>query len=274
MENLKTRWKSFFSVILDPWTLVLIIGVIFLFTYTLGITDKTITSLLFVLITIASAVLGGRITKHWMDITEGGIVVARGKSAVRSLKLLLRNIFALERRVSNFSANLDEIENHPVVIKRNYEEVIEICNLLEEEAVNSIENWTDITPEADIKTQIGVISELKQSLVGKEKDLTSLNSKLKDTKGKSEVERKRLQSEVDEKEKQIANLRREIFDKNLGLGGLVTMGGGMGRLTTEIPGLLSTSRDLSSSLSDITDVTGGTNIYTEAIASPKHKKPE
>ena len=68
------------------------------------------------------------------------MVVARGKSAVRGLKL----IASLENRVEEFgSSNTEEIRDHPEVVFRNYEEIVGICNILEEEAVNSIENWTD-----------------------------------------------------------------------------------------------------------------------------------
>jgi DNA repair exonuclease SbcCD ATPase subunit len=217
MKNLKKRWGVFFSIIADPWTLVLIASVVLLFIFSGGQTNTTIRPLLFVLITISSAILGGRITKHWVDITEEGIVIARGKSAVRSLKLLLRNIFALEKRVAKFEDSTDEIKNHPEVVKRNYEEIQEICNLLEEETVNSIENWTDIIPEVDIKTKIGVISELKQSLKVKEDELTKLNN----TKGKSDKDRKKLKAEVKEKKKQITSLERKIMERTIDLGSII-----------------------------------------------------
>ncbi len=230
MKNLKKRWGEFFSIIFGPWTVVLIASVALLFIFSVGQTNTTIRSLFFVLITIASAILGGRITKNWVDITEGGIVISRGKSAVRSLKLLLRNISALEQRVKKFEDRTDEIENHPEVTKRNYEEIIEICNLLEEEAVNSIENWTDIIPEADIKTQIGVISELRHSLKKKEDELTELNNELNDTKDRSEEDNKKLEARVKEKVKEkeyISFLIKEIAKLNVlgasnGIGGAVS----------------------------------------------------
>ncbi len=217
MNNLGKRWEVFLSILFDPWTIMLIICVSVLFSYSIGETNQTIASLLFVLITAASTILGGRVTKHWVEITEGGIVVARGKSAVRSLKLLLRNISALEQRVSRFGVLSNESEINAEVTKRNYEEIQGTCNILEEEAVNSIENWTDIVPEADIKTQIGLITELKQSLQLKEDDLNLLNNELSNAKGKSEDEKKRLESEVIKKEAQVDYLEREIIKKKVKL---------------------------------------------------------
>ncbi len=271
MKNLKSKWISFIGIALDPWTLVLSIGVLLLFLFSIDQTDKKITSLLFVLITAASAILGGRITKHWVDISDGGVVVARGKSAVRSLKLLLRNISALEKRVSLFIGSDGDIKIHPEVTKRNYEEIIAICNVLEEETVNSVENWTDIVPEADIKTQIGLISDLKQQLDGRGEELQSLKNELVEKKGTSEDARKRLDDEVKEKKKQIAVLEKELLDKRIGLGGFGDfldnrhVGFGISR-----PASLGLTRPTGLGLHDpelglrpssiITDVSGGTNV--------------
>jgi len=213
MKNLKKKWGEFFSIIFGPWTVVLIASVALLFIFSVGQTNTTIRSLFFVLITITSAILGGRITKNWVDITEEGIVIARGKSAVRSLILLLHSISVLEQRVKEFEDRTDEIENHPEVTKRNYEEILGRCNLLEEDTVNSIENWTDIIPEADIKTQIGVISELKQSLQATKYESTELKKELNDTKDRSKEDRKKLEAEANKTKKKIESLEREIREK-------------------------------------------------------------
>lgn len=224
MNTLKARWKLFLNLILDPWTLLLILGISVLFYYSRREPSALASALLFVLITITSAILGGRIIKHWVDVTEGGAVLARGRSAVRSLKLLIRNIAALEGRIRDFRSREEEIQKHPEVIKRNYEEAIEICNFLQEETINSIEDWTDIVPEADIKTQIGVISELKSSLAEKENDLVMLKHQLEEAQGKSEQERNQLKEQIRKKETQINELSREIWDKRFDIGGLALPG--------------------------------------------------
>jgi hypothetical protein len=275
LDKLRKRWELFFDVILDPWTLLLIISAILLFAFSIGQTNTTISSLFFVLITIASTILGGRITKHWVDITEGGVVIARGKSAVRGLKLLLRNISALEQRVAKCSDGNDEIEKHPEVTKRNYEEIREFCNLLEEETVNSIENWTDIVPEADIKTQIGIIGELKQSLQGKEEELEELNNELNDTKGKSEEDHNKLEAEVKKIEKQKSDLEREMVERKIGLGGLGAIGGLSGLGLIGGSNILDLdSRKIPTGLlgSGIIDVTGGSNSDSNLVINTKDEK--
>lgn len=212
---------------------------------------------------MASAILGGRITKHWVDITEGGVVIARGKSAVRSLKLLLRNTAALEARIREFRLNDEAIEKYPEVTRRNFEEIIGTCNLLQEETVNSIENWTDIIPEADITTQIGVISDLKITLNDKEEDLLQLNTNLEQAKGESEQERNDLKEKIHKKELQINGLEREIYTKKIGLQNL---------------GLLANGTSATGRLQDIalrrgfTNVSGGTHsAYAEHLAEIQRK---
>ena len=110
-----------------------------------------------------------------------------------------------------------EVEKYPEVTKRNYEEIIETCNLLQEETVSSIENWTDIVPEADIKTLVGIISELKSKLSKTENELSGYQQQLQAIEGKSGQERERLVEEIKKKEKQIDKLTNEITQRRAGL---------------------------------------------------------
>ncbi len=222
MITLKKRWMLFFDVLIDPWNLLLIIAVAVFYYLSLNQASSLASTLLFILITLSSGMLGGRIAKQWADLTEGSIVIARGRSAVRSLKVLLRLVTALEERIHNFRIREDEIEKYPEVTKRNYEEVISSCKHLQEQTVNSIENWTDIIPEADIKSEIGVISDLKNTLIDKENELEQLNQQLNEVAGKSVDERSKLKKEIIANELLINKLQRDIqdMDRKVGLGGL------------------------------------------------------
>ncbi|HET6725630.1 MAG TPA: hypothetical protein VFH85_06465 [Gammaproteobacteria bacterium] len=219
MQALGDRWRQFGAIVLDPWTACLMLAVAALFYMSLHQANAVGSTLLFVLITLTSAVLGGRITKQWVEATEGGVVVARGRSAVRSLKLLLRTISSLESRIRAFRDAEGEIEQHPLMVRRNYEEAIQACNLLQEETVSSIENWTDIVPEADIKTQIGLISELKKSIADKEIELSNLDDQLRETKGQSEAERTQLKQQIRDKAAQIDKLQHEVMERKVNVGG-------------------------------------------------------
>ena len=202
MINLKKRWKMFLNIIFDPFTLLLTISVSILLYFS----NEQASPLIMVLITIASAILGGRLNKLWSDIIEGKVITARGKAAVRNLKLLLVHISVLKQKVIKFQDSVEQ----DLFITRTYEEIESFCSVLEEEAVNSIENWTDILPEADIKTQIGIISDLNQSLKDKEDELLDLNNKYSIEKFNSDGEREQLGFKIKEKESQITALEKEI----------------------------------------------------------------
>jgi flagellar basal body-associated protein FliL len=203
MKNLKKNWKMFLNILLDPFVLLFTTSIIMLFHFSNELTKP----LFEVLLIIASGILGGRLTRLWED----SLTITRGKSAVRDLKLLLTNISVLKQKAINFQNS----EEQAIVIKRNYKEIESFCGVLEEAAVNSIENWIDIVPEADIKTQIGIISDLNQSLKDKERELLDLNNKYSAEKFKSEEGRKQLSLEIKEKESQITNLEKEIRQNSL-----------------------------------------------------------
>lgn len=216
MNALKERWKTFACVILDPWSVLLTIVVGGLLCFSLQKTPEATTFvLLSILLALTSAVLGGRVSQQWIAATESGILATRGRSAVSGLKLLLRNIAALEARVQSFQVRESESQKFPVVVKRSYEEVLATCSLLQEETVSSIENWTDIVPEADIRTQIVEITSLKAQIDEKEYERELLQKVLNETKGESKQERARLCAQIQEKDDQIRKLQQEVIHRDL-----------------------------------------------------------
>lgn len=223
-SGLGSRWATFLSVALEPGTLLLLVALGLLYLYSGKENNEQTSVLIFLLLTIASVVLGGRITKKWIELSEGDLVVARGKSAVRSLMLQLRSIAALENRMRLFRSAESEIEEQPDVVKRNYEEAIRTCESLQEQTVGAIENWTDIVPEASIKSQIGVISDLKVAIGEREDQLESLKTELQDTEGKSKKENTSLRKQIIDGEEQIAALQDELYKKKYDIGGLLSQG--------------------------------------------------
>jgi hypothetical protein len=226
MQPLKQRWSVFASVALDPWAVLMATSVLALFASSLYASSKITTSLLFVMITAASAVLGGRITKQWADLNEAGVVRARGRSAVRSLMLLLRRTTSLESRTQRFLKDVAGDDATMSLTARNYEEIVEACRLIADETVSSIENWTDIVPEANIGTQIGLIAELRGSLAKRESELQELQEEMELAKGQSKQDTGALQDLITEKEQQVRRLEQEIWQrkKETGIASLVRSG--------------------------------------------------
>lgn len=227
LRTLAERWKAFLSVLLDPWNALLLLVTLALFAASAyeSAANKLTSALLFVLVTVAAAMLGARVTQQWSAATEQSIVQARGVAAVRSLKLLLRNIAALESRVRDFRANEAHIADHREVTKRNFEEIRAACIVLQEEAVSSIENWTDIVEEADVRTQIGVITTLKADLDAKANELEGAKADLVRAEGRSSEEKRRLQAHIEQVQSRVTQLQRELLEKSIGFGGgIVTTG--------------------------------------------------
>lgn len=213
LSTLGKRWATFLGVVLEPgaFLLLVVLGLLYWYSGTDG--GDTTSVLMYILLTIASVVLGGRLTKKWLELTEGDVVTARGHSAVRSLMTQLRSIAALENTTRQFRSAEAEIEKNPDAVKRNYDEVIRTCESLQEQTVSAIENWTDIVPEASIKSQVGVISDLKMAIDQREGDLNSLKAELQDAKGKSRKEKAKLEDRIAKEKEQVEALQNELYKK-------------------------------------------------------------
>lgn len=229
MVSLKERWKAFIKIVLDPVVFVLFPITAFLTWVLVGQTDRLIVVSLTLIISLLSGVLGGVLATKWEALTEKQVVETRGRSAVRSLKLLLGNIVALERRVNGYlKRQTDESQREnqtPEVIKTYLEEVIARCLVLEDEVISSIENWTDIVPGADIKTQIGLIGELTSQIQQLMSNIQDLTSELEVTKGESREEAKRLRAEIEKKEDQLRETKRELRQRRISITGSIVDAG-------------------------------------------------
>jgi hypothetical protein len=188
----KDSWKSFIKTIFTPWIIILVLAVFFIIRWSIDEANKLVTnnllvSLLSVFISILSGIVGAILYKRWTDFTESGKLAVRGKSAIRNLKMLLNNITQLREKVITFICPRLEKEHSKETPEIFMREIIDRCTNLQEETVNSIENWTDITPEAEIKTEIGEISKLQMGLIEREKELAVLR---KEKAVSAEVEQK------------------------------------------------------------------------------------
>lgn len=219
-SNFISQWKIFIKVFGSPIILILIIASALLIYWSSKLESEqlatggnihVIRAFLFIIISLLSGLAGVLISKQWSRITESGVLVTRGKSAIRGLKLLLLNISKFERRIQAYLSKCSDKTNK--LVMNSYEEFIDKCNLLQEEAINAIEEWQDIIPEANVKTQIGIISQLKGDMLEKESEILSLNKSLKDEKKGSEDERKKLRTELKSKEDELLNVKRELREK-------------------------------------------------------------
>ena len=209
--NLKDKWNNFFNVIFDPWVLFLLILTIIFIVYSSTTDDKNVLAILTLVITLLAGLLGGIISNRWAQMTELKVLVARGKSAIRSLKLILLNINNIEKRTKDYIDCLDKENKEHKLISNNFQEVIEKCNILEEEIVSSIENWTDIIPEvANIKTQIGLVSEMKETQMQLYSDIEKLTHEIQTVKEKEGEQKEKLKDQLKQKEEALKGTREKL----------------------------------------------------------------
>ncbi|HIJ51791.1 MAG TPA: hypothetical protein HPP66_01400 [Planctomycetes bacterium] len=225
MKSLKENWKAFLHTILDPWIVILLIatGILLVISVRQGKQQTpppaVYSALLNLMLIVSSGILGARLTKQWLEQTESGILVVRGKTAIRNLKLLMHNIAMLGTRVRMFTHNIkDQAKAPKAITTRNYEEIVSKCDSLAEEAVNSIENWTDIIPEANVRTQIGELTELRNQLNQTMIEFARLQKEIKETKSRSAEQNAQLKNQLENKESKIRELRSEILSQQTKVG--------------------------------------------------------
>jgi uncharacterized membrane protein YhaH (DUF805 family) len=217
------EWSAFFAVILSPWVVTCLVLTSFLIFLgmRLGTTVPTlVNAILTIFVALSSSVLGALIWDRWVKKNETGILVTRGKSAIRGLKLLLTNIALVERRVEDYQSRLsqrDVPDPSKELIAATYEELVIRCRQLQEEAVNAIEEWQDIVPEAaTLTTQIGVITDLQQQSARLAREIQELHVSLSAAdaqKGASREEIVQLEKKLIEKEAELRSVNRKLQEK-------------------------------------------------------------
>tara|TARA_R110000744_G_scaffold311116_4_gene418715 strand:+ start:131 stop:994 length:864 start_codon:yes stop_codon:yes gene_type:complete len=232
--GLKSKWNRFFNIVFDPWVIcLLIINIVFVY-YSSNTNNKDLIAILTLITTLISGLLGGIISSRWTQISELKVLVTRGNSAIRSLKLILLNVNNIEKRTNDYIKNLDHDNIEYKLISNNFQEVIEKCNILEEEIVSSIENWTDIIPEvANVKTQIGLISEMKNREGILSKDIDTLYKEIESVKEEGSEVVGKLQKELGVKSKQLENTHAKLKEaeyriNNTALSGITAYTGSLG----------------------------------------------
>lgn len=218
-KGLLKEWKVFLAGLLNPATLIFILGAIGLMTYDSPSVDRRWLALIQVMIALASGLAGARIANHVSKHTEQGVLVKMGKSAVRSLKLVITHVDSLLNRLKTF-VDRDE-KDTTFNVSQSYEEIVQSCRDLQRQVVHSIENWIDIVPEADIKGQIESISELHLKLAEMETIRKSLSEQIEKGKRESKEqsqEFQKLKKQLGEKSLEINKLKNQIEFATLDLG--------------------------------------------------------
>jgi hypothetical protein len=223
--DLGREWGIFLTILLKPMVVGLLIVTIVMIAVQILLVDVEldpfVDAIFTILISIFSGGIGAIISDKLTAIREEGILVTRGKSAIRGLELLLEHLSALEKRIAYFAQAVhEEAPENKLVIENSYGEFLGHCNSLQEEAVNAIEEWQDIIPEAaNSKTRIGLISRLKAEKQAEHerliREVSELQAQLDDEKERSEEEKEKLLKKLREKESQLSRATIDLHDTEL-----------------------------------------------------------
>ena len=105
------------------------------------------------------------------------------------------------------------------VVKTYLEEVIERCKIIEEEVINSIENWADILPEDVKRTHLGLISDLIAEIEAIEREREALAEDLRASQGRSKEETDALKHQLREKEEELEEASAELRQRQQSVSG-------------------------------------------------------
>lgn len=216
--GLKSEWDLFLKIIFSPIIFVLLVSIIVLiFLPDGGSSSQEYETLVTIVISIFSGVAGALILSKWSAYQESGVLATRGKSAVRGLKLLLHHLSTLEERLLCHKSIL-KTEDHTSEIV--FDESLGWCRALQEETLNSIEEWVGIVPDADIKVLVGELSKLKSARAQLEGQIQDLKNNLDQVKDDTGKEKEALKKQLVSAEKKLNQLEQNIDAKEVKIGSI------------------------------------------------------
>ena len=218
----KNRWGNLIFVILDPSVIILLVICIVLFFVSKNQTNTTMLFILTLAMSLFTGILGSVFTKRYDDIFETKIIHSKGQSATRNLQFILNSSIDLEKRIGEYLKRFSDDESTKKISKevvRTYlEEAIRNCVSIEENIVNSLLDWKDIVPEADIQEIINSITKYKEQIINQEKMLAKIAKELQDEKNQSVKEKIQLKKDKENLEKLIFNNRAQVYKESANSG--------------------------------------------------------
>ena len=176
-HSLKNNWKILGTILLSPDILLLMVvnlALIIITYFNHTKVDTHIMTLVVVVISLVSMAFGFFASKRKSDLFQKELMRERGYATIRSMNLLLSHIFSVKKRVSQYMRRLNREDYNYDLMRANFEEIIEGCNNLFEDVMNSIEYWQDLIPEANLKAQISSVSHLRNEIFQRMNDLKEL----------------------------------------------------------------------------------------------------
>ncbi len=223
-EDWNEEWRFASEAVVSPATLVVLISTVILGWVAINQHDGLLLAAVFTLGTsVAAGILGAVIWDRWIRLTGRSVLVDKGKSAIRSLKLLWRNLNACQGRVTIY---LDRRKTGVTgdVVNTWLEEEIQRLSTLQEEALNAISNWTDIIPETDVTAQLAPYRELQASVLTLKGAKEELEADLRRVSGVDTERALELNRRLRKREAELEEVKRRLAAEAVRLGTSVLSG--------------------------------------------------
>jgi len=222
-EDWNEEWRVASEAVVSPATLVVLISTVILGWVAINQRDGLLAAIFTLGTSVAAGILGAVIWDRWIRLTGRSVLVDKGKSAIRSLKLLWRNLNACQGRVTTY---LDRRKTGVTgdVVNTWLEEEIQRLATLQEEALDAISNWTDIIPEADVTAQLAPYRELQASVLTLKTAKEELEADLKRVSGVDTERALELNRQFRKREAELEEVKKQLAAEAVRLGTSVLSG--------------------------------------------------
>jgi len=235
------EWKNFLANISTPIIFLLCLSIIGLFLLSsFWVFNNEIKIILTSIIAILTGVVGARIERIWSEAGSEKLVAARGKIATRSLGELL---FIISKMKSSFRSYSHRISGEGEDIKKHISNEymsqflahnIDYCDIISENVINSLENWNDVIPQADITKEYRSIVKSQTEKEELVRQIEVLEGRIETEKQLGDKEKEQLESELNTTKKELKRVKNELESVKTGIVGTIGSGGYSSLATTSL----------------------------------------
>ena len=208
--KLYDRWITFVRIIVDPWIIILSISLVILIVTVKHSESLTLHPFIIILVALLSGLMGAVFIRRWMDLNDEKFTIIRGEQAIKNLKLIYFNLQRTERRIKVHIKKLNDRNMDPEINRYHFEEIIEKCNMIEEECINAISLWSDLIEESNARSILLNMFNLKEEEETLKKKIFQLKKDFMENPSESRMGEDEFLKQMDQKEFELKELTTQI----------------------------------------------------------------
>jgi len=155
MRDFLLKWGHFLSIIFSPDVIISVVMASVFGYWSITAEDEITKAVSAVVMAILAGLAGARLSKLIIEESRKGQIFTRGQSAVRGLGLIFSNLGTLEAQLEKAQAGCKDSR-----LEKDFIYIKNFTVSVQRQTLNSIEEWKDILPEADIRR---IIDDLRDS---------------------------------------------------------------------------------------------------------------